>query len=507
MTAVSQFVAKRRWFAAKDEAAPQLALSSFAPVEPGQFAFAELRATTSRADELYLLPLTFTDVDSTADSEAATIAQEPGNGGSARALVDATYTLAFVQTSIAFFRDAAILRTAEDGEIRYLSATHVDEWKAHAFDGRQQPLVKWLSAEQSNTSIVIDERLVLKLIRRILPGVHPEAEMGRYLALRGYKNSCGLLGEVVWQQRDGKPRTICIVQRFIPNEGDAWKYANELLIQVAQSVPPADAHGATEPSGLEDRHAAKYCAFAQLVGKRLAELHLALATETADPAFCPEPATPNTVSGWMDSATTQVIKALDVLERKSTTDASDDPLARSIIGQRQQLLEAIAESVPLSLQALCTRIHGDFHLGQILKTQDDIFIIDFEGEPAKPLEERRAKNSPIRDVAGLIRSLSYASSSVLRSSAAANCDRKQLAALMDSCRSDAERAFLSGYQGVIAATSSPLKMDDATFNALLNLFLLDKAAYEICYEAAHRPEWIDVPLGAFAAIVRERFTK
>ena len=505
MTAVSQFVAKRRWFAAKDEAAPQLALSSFAPVEPGQFAFAELRATTSRADESYLLPLMFADVNSTADSKAATIAQGPGDGGSARALVDATYTLTFVQTSMALFRDAAILPTAGDEEIRYLPATDF-EWQASSFDGQRLPLVKWLSAEQSNTSIVIDQRLVLKLIRRILPGVHPEAEMGRYLALRGFKNSCGLLGEVVWHQRDGKPRTICIVQRFIPNEGDAWKYANELLTQIAQAGAPAYAHGATEPAGPEDRHAAKYRAFAQLVGRRLAELHLALATETADPAFRPKPATPDAVSGWINSATTQVGKALDVLDRRSTTNASEDPLARSIIGRRQQLLEAIPESVSLSLQAMCTRIHGDFHLGQILKTRDDIFIIDFEGEPAKPLEERRAKSSPIRDVAGLIRSLSYASSSVLRSSAASKCDRTELAALMNSCRSDAERAFLSGYQGVIAGTSSPLKMDDGTFKALLNLFLLEKAAYEICYEAAHRPDWMDVPLSAFAAIVTEHST-
>jgi maltose alpha-D-glucosyltransferase/alpha-amylase len=503
--AIAPFVVKRRWFAAKDGSTPQFALTNLAPVEQGRFAFAELRAISGNANERYLLPLTYTDAALGADAGSAVIVQGSDNGTGAPTLVDATYTEDFVRASLELLRDAAILTSADDGEVRYLPTADAGNALIQASDNAHPFNVKWLSAEQSNSSVVVDERIVLKLLRRISAGTHPEAEMSRYLAQRGFRNSCGLLGEVVWINPDGEARTICIAQQFIANEGDAWKYATDLLVKIADESARPGKNASAALSEIVSELCKPYCDFAGLVGTRLAELHLALANETDEDAFRPEQTTADHVKSWISSASSQVAKALDVLGNAFSASSADYALAQSVIGERDRLLEAIAVSLTHSTRALCTRIHGDFHLGQILKTRSDVFIIDFEGEPSKPLEERRAKHSPIKDVAGLIRSLSYASASVLRSSIVSGGVPQRLETTMEACRRQAERAFISSYQMVLAGSSSPLVIDRDTFNALLYLFLLEKAAYEICYEAAHRPDWIGVPLGAFASLVTEQF--
>jgi maltose alpha-D-glucosyltransferase / alpha-amylase len=499
------FIEKRRWFAAKDEAVPRLTLAALSPIDSGDFAFAELQATTSKGTESYLLPLTLVRADQAAESEPAIVARDFDVNAPGEALVDATYTLNFVHASLELMRAGATLRTANGDEIRYLPTGAFADCRPGASD-QAQPSVKWLSGEQSNTSVVVDNRLVLKVIRRISSGVHPEAEMCCYLAKRKFANACALFGEVVWVSNDGEPRTLCIVQEFIPNDGDAWRYAVEFLKRMTASRIPADGNGVYGDVE-EEREVAQYSAFAALIGRRLAELHVALALpgDPDDGAFSPELAEPEMITSWIRSVSDQVERALDILESRSDLHIGEEGLTQSVLDQRDLLLDAIDASVPRSSQVLCTRIHGDFHLGQILKTRNDVFIIDFEGEPSKPLKERRAKASPIRDVAGLLRSLSYASACVLRSDERTPIEQQRVSAALDRCRRAAETAFLTGYEEVMVSTSAPLTSDLETFNALLNLFLLDKAAYEVCYEAANRPEWVDVPLSGFASIAKRQF--
>jgi maltose alpha-D-glucosyltransferase / alpha-amylase len=227
-----------------------------------------------------------------------------------------------------------------------------------------------------------------------------------------------------------------------------------------------------------------------------------LASPTDDPAFAPEKASKKDVRGWNDGTHTLLVTALDILAAKlKDFNPHDRDMAQSLLDRRDLLLAAVQKLVPESADALRIRIHGDFHLGQVLMAQGDAFLIDFEGEPARPLEERRKKSSPLRDVAGLLRSFSYASAAAqptTENAPLATADRKR--ALFERLRGHAEEAFLLEYHAAVAVSPEPIAGDDTTMAALLDLFLIEKAAYEIRYEAANRPTWIGLPLRGLASL-------
>jgi maltose alpha-D-glucosyltransferase/alpha-amylase len=240
---------------------------------------------------------------------------------------------------------------------------------------------------------------------------------------------------------------------------------------------------------------------AAIIGKRLGELHVALASPSDDPAFAPEPATPEQVQAWTEGTLALLASALDLLAQR-VDQLTDDTreLARSLLERREALTDAVAKLVPTDAGALRTRIHGDFHLGQVLVAQGDAYLIDFEGEPARSLEERRQKSSPMRDVAGLLRSFSYASAaaqSTTESAPQQTADRKR--ALFDRFRGYAAESFLSAYRDAVAEAAQPLVAPESE-QALLDLFLIEKAAYEIRYEAANRPTWLSLPVRGLAAL-------
>ena len=237
-----------------------------------------------------------------------------------------------------------------------------------------------------------------------------------------------------------------------------------------------------------------------IIGKRLGELHVALATPSDNPAFDPEPADAQQVQAWIDGTQKLLATSLALLE-KNVDHLGDDAalLGRSILDRKDKLVEAVSKLVKPDAHALRTRIHGDFHLGQVLVSQGDAFLIDFEGEPARELEERRAKSSPLRDVAGLLRSLSYASAAAQSTMEAApqmTADRKR--ALFERFRAAAE-TFLDEYRAATEAAAQPLVAPEHE-QALLDLFLIEKAAYEIRYEAANRPTWLGLPVRGLAAL-------
>ena len=238
------------------------------------------------------------------------------------------------------------------------------------------------------------------------------------------------------------------------------------------------------------------------IGRRLGELHVALAQPSDDPAFAPEKASKKDVRGWNDGTHTLLVTALDILAAKLLEfNEHDRAMAQSLLDRRDLLLAAVQKLLPEDAKALRIRIHGDFHLGQVLMAQGDAFLIDFEGEPARPLEERRKKSSPLRDVAGLLRSLSYASAAAQPTTGnapQATADRKR--ALFERLRGHGEEAFLIEYRAAVAASPQPIAGDEATQAALLDLFLIEKAAYEIRYEAANRPTWIGLPLRGLASL-------
>jgi maltose alpha-D-glucosyltransferase/alpha-amylase len=239
---------------------------------------------------------------------------------------------------------------------------------------------------------------------------------------------------------------------------------------------------------------AGYGNFAAAIGRRLGELHAILAAPTDNPAFAPEKATAADGAVWAEAVRAQLEAALAALRGVADWHDEESQQAATLVKERRPALNKTIDRLTMAaVESLKTRTHGDFHLGQVLVSSGDAFIIDFEGEPARPLEERRAKSSPLRDVAGLLRSFDYAvaAASSRAEGPAQNAPGK--ATVLDRFAANASEAFLAAYREVHAESPWPW-VTEASEAALLDLFLIEKAAYEICYEAANRPAWIGIPL-------------
>jgi maltose alpha-D-glucosyltransferase/alpha-amylase len=324
------------------------------------------------------------------------------------------------------------------------------------------------------------------MFRRVTDGPHPEAEMGRFLTENGFANTPALLGEVVRVEPDGTRHALAIAQAFVRNQGDAWTWTLDLLLRGLSDITGGD-----EPAAADAANHSDYVRFAALLGQRIAEMHLVLARPSSDPAFEPTTATVETAARFAERVAAQLEAAyqtLDAIEPANQGDRATMLAARQALFARLPVLAQAAEG------ALLTRIHGDLHLGQVLVCNGDIAVIDFEGEPAKPVELRRSKDHPLRDVAGIIRSFDYAAAVVKRRSQAshAHLADDQVNAFLDRYVERATEAFLTGYREAVtsAGDNPPIAAD----SELLELFLIEKAAYEVVYEASNRPAWIDVPL-------------
>jgi maltose alpha-D-glucosyltransferase/alpha-amylase len=279
--------------------------------------------------------------------------------------------------------------------------------------------------------------------------------------------------------------TLMLVQGFVRNQGDAWGWTLDWLSRAADQ--PEDGNDAL----------AGYLAFIAALGKRLGELHAVLARRCDDPAFAPEEAGTADRTSWAAGAIAQLDPALALLRDAQELSEEDAALRDSVLARADGLRAAARRLAASADGALKTRVHGDFHLGQVLVAQGDAVIVDFEGEPARTLEERRAKGSPLRDVAGLLRSLDYAAGAAAGQLSSAPAERRD--ALLARFRQEAGAAFLTAYREAEAA--APVRWaPEATTDALIDLFTLEKAAYEVRYEAANRPGWLPIPLRGLAAL-------
>ncbi|HEX8712882.1 MAG TPA: alpha-amylase, partial [Terracidiphilus sp.] len=376
------------------------------------------------------------------------------------------------------------------------------------------------SAEQSNTSIVYGNQLILKLFRRLQPGENPDVEIGRFLTeVARFKNIPPFLGEIAMARPGWTKTTLAMLQGLVTNQGDGWEWFLERLGTFFSSVAALPASASFSPVRFSmERHAAPELAehaedtleAAALLGRRTAEMHLAMATPTSDPAFAAEPLTAEDLTRESNRIAGEVSSAMEVLKLKiSALDdaASDD--AGLVLARRRELLERARSVAALKAGGMRIRIHGDYHLGQTLRVVDDkaeiggangdFVLLDFEGEPARPLADRRQKQSPLKDVAGMVRSFSYAANSAL--------DRhiKASAEPVESGGSDglqgwarrwyeaASAAFLITYRQVMTANAAILPLAPQC-DALFGAYLLEKALYELVYELNNRPAWVRIPL-------------
>ncbi|WP_020177737.1 maltose alpha-D-glucosyltransferase [Methylopila sp. M107] len=482
------YLARRRWFSGKDQKQIIPRIKAMSRIEGrGQpVGLIEVEVTGGTEPTRWLLPLAVVADDEQVSSLASRLAlARVRRGREVQLLTDAFALPSFAHAIAQSLKDGAVLPSGE-GEIRFEKAGNVE-----IPDLPPGAEINWLSAEQSNSSLIAGDLMMIKVLRKIAPGAHPEAEMGRYLTEQGYGAAALFLGEMVRVAGDGTRATLAIIQGYLRNEGDAWTWTLNHLTRAL------DEYGSTGGGQMnEDFRFSEFTGFAATLGRRLAELHAVLARPSDNPAFDPHPASTSDVEGWKARATGLLDGAVNALRAKeSWTDLGAAEKAGSLIARREELVATIGRLADAGQGTPMTRIHGDLHLGQILVTQGDAAFIDFEGEPARPLDERRAKASALRDVAGVLRSFDYAAAMVGRSEqTSAHVSGARREDFLERFRGDAERSFLDAYKATAADAGLGVSQE------LLDMFLIEKAAYEIAYEAANRPAWIDVPLGGLFSL-------
>jgi maltose alpha-D-glucosyltransferase/alpha-amylase len=491
--ALPAYLQKRRWFGAKGEKlhATRVAYAVKLGSGPTATLFTEIEAHVGDRTERYVLPMGIYRDEQTNSPLAQQLAlSRVRRAADVVYLTDAFALDAFAREMLAGIK-ASVVMPFEAGRIEFRKTAQLDD-----IDLPDDAEIRRLSAEQSNSSLIIGEAAVLKIVRKVLAGVHPEAEMTGYLTNAGFANIAPLLGEVVRYDADNEPHTVALLQGFVHNQGDAWDWTLDYLDGAA-----GDTAGANDRVGAQDSLAGIF-GFASAIGRRLAEMHAVLSQDTDLPAFKPEAADAAVRELWAERVVEQIDLAVLAVGRvRDWPDEKSRDQADAFLVQAEGLRNAawrLAASAGDGV--LQTRVHGDFHLGQILVTQGDATLIDFEGEPAKTMAQRRAKSCAMRDVAGLLRSLDYAAATAAsgrRPESEKAAQRR--AKLAEKFRAGASHAFLECYRATLAAAPREW-VTEAAFAALLDLFLLEKAVYEIHYEAANRPGWIGIPLSGVARI-------
>jgi len=378
------------------------------------------------------------------------------------------------------------------------------------------------SAEQSNTSILYGDKLILKLFRRLQAGENPDVEIGRFLTeVAHFTRIAPFLGEMSMTSSTGEKTTVAMLQGLVANEGDGWTwFLHELSgfyrkVGDQESAPeiaaPTFAGAKRAPEDFR-KLAAKSMNGAALLGRRTAELHLALSSSRNEQGFAPEPASRENLETDARQVEAQVRSALDALKSKfATLDDATADTAAYLLSQRSKLVERSREITKIEAGCERIRIHGDYHLGQTLRVKagsgdgdssgGDFVLLDFEGEPARSLVERRRKQSPLKDVAGMLRSFSYAAFAGLKKYAEEHPDAPadHLHEWAKAWQNAAAGEFLSTYRETMAAKPELLP-GAAETQKLLDAYLLEKALYELLYELNNRPQWLHIPIAGILSL-------
>ena len=374
------------------------------------------------------------------------------------------------------------LRGARGGLLTYADATDLAKLVV-APSGGGPPAVKPVGLEQSNTSIRLGSSHVFKLFRRLDEGENPQLEIGRFLAGTNFRSAPKLEGSLTYRAPDGRTATLGLLEDWIANGGDGWSHVVAQLERAAR-----------DESGIDE--------LAQdmlLLGTTTADCHAALASDPSSEAFAPEPVTPADVRIWRAGLLAQADRAMALIEQHHTRWSDEAAeLGRSLLRGRVDVPQPVpGEDLGLGQAFLKIRVHGDYHLGQTLKTAKGFALIDFEGEPARPLEDRRQKQCALKDVAGMMRSFEYATQTVV--------ERMGSAPGAPLSASGLRAAFVEGYLGrarTCGATFLPSAPDAVA--SWIRFFELEKALYEVEYEVNNRPAWVHIPLRGITRIQEGR---
>jgi maltokinase len=450
--ALGRWLVDQRWFASKSREVNALRVLEAAPLGDGEepllgMTIVEVRFAAG-THELYNVPLGFRHAD---EGWGDSVVTQAGD----RTVYDALADPVLARRLAEALRDGLRVEREEDEGV----------WTFAALEGmapeRELRDVRPMGVEQSNTSVVFGDELVLKLYRRIEPGPNPELEVLRFLTTRGFTNIARLAG---WFEHTGRlvDATLGLLQRFVPGEGDAWDLVLDAL---------ADGRG---DDALEELRA---------LGVVTAEMHTALGSDPGDPTFAPEEPSIEAL-GLLLATVDEEIEAI-------FRDLPEAEAVAPIAGRGQEVRDRLRDMAHTGAGGRVIRTHGDFHLGQCLKGADGRWVVlDFEGEPARTLPQRRQKRSPLRDVAGMLRSFAYAASAA---------ERLRGVRAPEDWEQRARTAFLDAYLAAVDSRLLPHGQENA--ERLLSIFELEKAVYELRYEMNNRPDWVGIPVAGVARLL------
>jgi len=365
---------------------------------------------------------------------------------------------------------------------------------------REPERIRPVETDWANNSSLVDNDYVVKVYRKIEAGLNPAIDIGRFMTDEAsFANTPALLGSVEFVE-DGKRFAIATVHALVENQGDGWTVSSAYLDRYI------DDHRllAARENGGESEQQSPYLRYMSQAGWRAAELHLALASRPDLTDFAPEPTRPEDVRSWISQVEDQAKQVFDALgQKRETIPESDRALVDRVLAQRETFADRLAELLPPDIDGFNIRLHGDLRLGQMLIVKDDIFIGGFDGDPSLPLDERRRKAPPARDVACLINSIDYSVGAALeRVRGMAPDEQGRLRAAVMEWRNRAMAAFLTGYRETMR-DSQLWPADPHATDALINFFLLERVLYDIEDELAHRPEWLRIPLTGLLRILSD----
>ncbi len=475
---------------------------------------------SGRTPETYLLPLAFASGDRAFELRQshpqAVIAQlkvEARNSEVEGILYDALYDPSFCKALLASIARGRRFRS--DGVEIHAHRSKMFRPLVGQAEANLEPSLS--KAEQSNTSIIFGDRLILKFFRRLTQGLNPDVEIGRFITEKtSFANVPPLAGFFEIRKAQGEPTTLGILQALVANQGDAWRYTLDSLGRyfeeiLSHQLPPETAAipekplaelAADEiPSMVRDLMGS-YLSSALLLGQRTGELHKALASDAKDPAFSPEPFTALYRRSLYQSFRTLADQSLSQLEQRlRNLPEAIRPDAAKVLRLESTIFDRLRQILDRKITGMRIRCHGDFHLGQALFTGKDFVIIDFEGEPTRSLTERRLKRSPLRDVAGMLRSFNYASLSKLKNNTMRPEDAVQLKSWARFWNVWVSVNYLKGYLETTANSSfMPRSQEETSF--MLSIYMLEKAIYELGYELNNRPQWVDVPIAGILEMIK-----
>jgi maltose alpha-D-glucosyltransferase/alpha-amylase len=491
--ALVPYLRRQRWFGGKSRELRQARFSDWMMLRGGATPAFVAIASVQYADgwtETYLMPLALVTGDlarrAVAENPAAVLARI--TGARKGAIVDGFLDEDTCSRLLELIEQGAEILTSRGG-IRGTSAAPL-ELAAER---------KWTrgGGDQSNSLAFVNDRFALKLFRRIEPGENPELEVTAFLTARGFRQIPALAGALLYDRPGLEPGTLAILQKAVQHQGSGWEFTIDELRRYYErvnsrvhSVEPTE--GAEPPpffASLENW----YLAAVAKLARRTAELHLTLASGQ-DAPLAPEPIGADELAAFAERTRNDAAATFDLLHARlgSLSDAARAQ-ADEVLRRREMILDRLDDIRRIESAGMRTRVHGDYHLGQVLRTDDDFVILDFEGEPARTLEERRAKHSPLKDVAGMLRSFSYAAYAALFAfTVHVPEENAALRPWADAWEHWASAAYLNAYRATMG--DSALLPNGGSFDAMLRTQMLEKAIYELQYELNSRPEWVHIPL-------------